>query len=112
MEASAITTALMTQIEQLPNVDIYCPAAIENYQMQEGEVILDLDNGSQIAANLLVAADGANSSVRDQFQFTTREWDYQQQAIVTTITTEQCNQQTAWQALYGNRPSSIITVKR
>ena len=46
--------------------------------MQEGEVILDLDNGSQIAANLLVAADGANSSVRDQFQFATREWDYQQ----------------------------------
>ena len=108
VEASVITTALMTQIEQLPNVDIYCPAAIENYQMQEGEVILDLDNGSQIAANLLVAADGANSSVRDQFQFTTREWDYQQQAIVTTITTEQCNQQTAWQRFMETGPLALL----
>ncbi len=108
VEASAITTALMAHIEQLPNVDIYCPAAIENYQMQEGEVILDLDNGSQIAGNLVVAADGANSAVRGQFQFATREWDYQQQAIVTTITTEQSNQQTAWQRFMNSGPLALL----
>ena len=108
VEASAITTALMAHIEQLPNVDIYCPAAIENYQMQEGEVILDLDNGLQIMGNLVVAADGANSSVRDQFQFATREWDYQQQAIVTTITTEQSNQQTAWQRFMETGPLALL----
>lgn len=108
VEASAITTALMAHIEQLPNVDIYCPAAIENYQMQEGEVILDLDNGLQIVGNLVVAADGANSSVRDQFQFATREWDYQQQAIVTTITTEQSNQQTAWQRFMETGPLALL----
>lgn len=108
VEASAITTALMAHIEQLPNVDLFCPAVIENYQMQESEMILDLDNGPQIAGNLIVAADGANSSVRDQFQFATREWGYQQQAIVTTITTEQSNQQTAWQRFMNTGPLALL----
>lgn len=108
VEASAITTALMAHIEQLPNVDFFCPAVIENYQMQESGVILDLDNGSEIAGNLIVAADGANSSVRDQFQFATREWDYRQQAIVTTITTEQSNQQTAWQRFMHTGPLALL----
>jgi 2-octaprenylphenol hydroxylase len=111
VEASAITSALMAQLKQLPNVDLYCPAAIENFQMQEHEVILHLDRGTAISTALLVAADGANSSVREHFQFITREWDYQQHAIVTTITTEQSHQQTAWQRFMTTGPLALLPLE-
>ena len=108
VEASAITTSLMTYIEGLPNVDIHCPTKVEHYQIEEDAVILRLNNQHSISASLLIAADGANSSVRQQFQFATREWDYQQQAIVTTITTEQPNQQTAWQRFMPTGPLALL----
>ena len=108
VEASAITSSLMTHVELLPNIDIYCPAVVNNYTAEEDSVILDLGTGARISANLLIAADGANSSVRQQFQFATREWDYQQQAIVTTITTERPNQQTAWQRFMSTGPLALL----
>jgi 2-octaprenylphenol hydroxylase len=108
VEASAITSSLMARVEPLPNIDIYCPASVEHYQLEEDAVILGLHNQNSISAALLIAADGANSSVRQQFQFATREWDYQQQAIVTTITTERPNQQTAWQRFMPTGPLALL----
>ena len=108
VEVSAINSSLMDRLQQLSNVDLYCPAVVNNYTAEEDSVILDLGSGARISANLLIAADGANSSVRQQFQFATRQWDYQQQAIVTTITTERPNQQTAWQRFMPTGPLALL----
>ena len=53
-------------------------------------------------------ADGAHSAVREHFQFATQQWDYGQQAIVTTITTEKPNQQTAWQRFMPSGPLAFL----
>lgn len=58
---------------------------------------LALDDGSQLSTRLLVAADGANSALRQQAGFRTREWDYEHQAIVTTVRTRDAHGQTARQ---------------
>ena len=63
-------------------------------------------------APLLVAADGANSAVRQQFDFPTREWDYGHSAIVTTVQTEQVNQQTAWQRFMPTGPLALLPLDK
>lgn len=108
VEVSAINASLIEKLQQLSNIDLYCPAAINNYNAEEDSVILDLDSGAHISTSLLIAADGANSSIRQQFQFATRHWDYQQQAIVTTIATERPNQQTAWQRFMPTGPLALL----
>lgn len=108
VEVSAINSSLMDRLQQLSNIDLYCPAVVNNYTAEEDSVILDLSSGAHISANLLIAADGANSSIRQQFQFATRQWDYGQQAIVTTITTQQSNQQTAWQRFMPSGPLALL----
>jgi len=108
VENSALTSSLMAQIEQLSAIDLYCPASVVTYAMQADAVTLSLDNHASISAPLLIAADGANSGIRQHFQFATKEWNYDQQAIVTTIATERPNQQTAWQRFMPTGPLALL----
>ena len=67
-----------------------------------------LDEGSQLEAGLVVAADGALSSIRRFAGFDTREWDYQHVATVTTVATELSHQQTAWQRFLPEGPLAFL----
>jgi 2-octaprenylphenol hydroxylase len=83
--------------------------------LAEGEVSsgtplyrLQLDDGSQLSAGLVVAADGALSSIRRLADVTTREWDYEHVATVATIETESSHQQTAWQRFMPEGPLAFL----
>lgn len=108
VENSALVSSLVEQLKQQPNIELYCPANIVDYQLQQDSITLTLDNHSVLSAQLLIAADGANSAVREHFQFATKQWDYGQHAIVTTITTENPNQLTAWQRFMPTGPLAFL----
>ncbi|MBS3803468.1 MAG: UbiH/UbiF/VisC/COQ6 family ubiquinone biosynthesis hydroxylase [Oleiphilaceae bacterium] len=69
---------------------------------------ITLDDGRRIRASLTVAADGANSRLRQWVGLPTREWDYQQQAIVCTVETAQPHQATAWQRFSPTGPLALL----
>jgi 2-octaprenyl-3-methyl-6-methoxy-1,4-benzoquinol hydroxylase/2-octaprenylphenol hydroxylase len=58
---------------------------------------LALDDGTSLRARLVVAADGADSALRDRLGIAVRERDYHQRAIVAHVATERAHQATAWQ---------------
>ena len=108
VENAVLVSTLTEHLQQQSNVEIFCPANIVDYQLQEDAIKLTLDNQSVLSAQLLIAADGANSAVRGHFQFATKQWDYRQHAIVTTITTENSNQLTAWQRFMPTGPLAFL----
>ena len=108
VENSALVSTLIDHLKQQSNIELYCPANIVDYQLQQDVITLTLDNHSVLSAQLLIAADGANSAVREHFQFATKQWDYGQHAIVTTITTENSNQLTAWQRFMPTGPLAFL----
>lgn len=108
VENAVLVSTLTEHLQQQSNVEIFCPANIVDYQLQEDAIKLTLDNQSVLSAQLLIAADGANSAVRGHFQFATKQWDYGQHAIVTTITTENSNQLTAWQRFMPTGPLAFL----
>ena len=108
VENSALVSTLIEHLKQQPNIELYCPANIVDYQLQQDAITLTLDNQSVLSAQLLIAADGANSAVREHFQFATKQWDYGQHAIVTTITSENPNQLTAWQRFMPTGPLAFL----
>ena len=108
VENSALVSTLIEHLKQQPNIELYYPANIVDYQLQQDVITLTLDNQSVLSAQLLIAADGANSAVREHFQFATKQWDYGQHAIVTTITTENPNQLTAWQRFMPTGPLAFL----
>ena len=97
VENAALVDSLMAEIAELDNIRLCCPAVVADYHRSEQGISVQLEDGTPLSAQLLLAADGANSAIRKHFDFATVEWDYGHSAIVTTITTELPNQQTAWQ---------------
>jgi ubiquinone biosynthesis UbiH/UbiF/VisC/COQ6 family hydroxylase len=63
-------------------------AACRNIEINEQFVCLTLDDGSKNSAKLLVAADGANSFVRNALNITTKVKKYDQTAIVANFSVE------------------------
>ena len=108
VENSALVSTLMEHIQHQPNIELFCPANIVDYRLQQNGITLTLDNHAELSAQLLIAADGADSMVREHFQFATKQWDYGQHAIVTTITTENSNQLTAWQRFMPTGPLALL----
>ena len=108
VENSALVSTLMEHIQHQPNIELFCPASIVDYRLQQNGITLTLDNHAELSAQLLIAADGADSMVREHFQFATKQWDYGQHAIVTTITTENSNQLTAWQRFMPTGPLALL----
>lgn len=58
---------------------------------------LQLDDGRQVAARLVVAADGAESPLRGMLGIATRERDYAQRALVAHVATARVHEYAAWQ---------------
>jgi 2-octaprenylphenol hydroxylase len=108
VENSALVSSLMEHIEQQPNIELFCPSTITDYSVGDDVLTISLNSGQTFTCQLLIAADGANSAVREYFQFATKQWDYQQKAIVTTIYAEQSNQQTAWQRFMPTGPLALL----
>lgn len=112
VENSLVVESLLAEIEDSNNIEFICPVTIASYSGSEQEVTLVLEDGCELSAALLVAADGGNSAIRQQFNFPTREWDYGHSAIVTTVETEQVNQQTAWQRFMPSGPLALLPLDK
>ena len=59
--------------------------AVEGFTHSPRTIDVALADGAMIAARLLVGADGARSSIREQAGMVTHGWNYDQSAIVTTV---------------------------
>lgn len=115
VENQSIVSALHQCLEGQKNVDTFfgqALAKITNIE-KDGATIhrLQLSDGGTLECSLLVAADGANSRVRNWLNVSTREWDYQHHAIVATIKTEKAHQHTAWQRFSESGPVAFLPLQ-
>ncbi|MCL1478252.1 MAG: UbiH/UbiF/VisC/COQ6 family ubiquinone biosynthesis hydroxylase [Marinobacter sp.] len=70
-----------------------------------------LEDGQQLRARLVVAADGAQSQLRQLVGLPTREWDYDQQAIVATVRSKQLHHYTARQSFSCTGPLALLPLQ-
>lgn len=111
VENSVIVQALRMRMAQHSHIGLLESVAVtelrsvsENNSWQQ----VTLSDGRQLTCELLIAADGAQSKVRTLANFDTREWDYGQQAIVTTVRTENPHEFTAWQRFMHTGPVAFL----
>lgn len=107
VENSVIVTALREQLLNYPQITLIQPAAVIGLHKNETTQIV-LSNGTILTTKLLIAADGAQSKVRELGDFSTREWDYGHTAIITTVQTEFPHQATAWQRFMHRGPLAFL----
>ncbi len=110
VENRVIQLALWNRISDFTNVTVLSGQSIEQmtsiesgYQLQLGEQTLE--------CKLLIGADGANSMVRTVANIGVTAWDYQQHAMLISITTEYSQQDITWQKFYPSGPRALLPLK-
>ncbi|MCX4188237.1 UbiH/UbiF/VisC/COQ6 family ubiquinone biosynthesis hydroxylase [Methylophaga sp. OBS4] len=86
------------------NIEIISPAKPLAYRPH----FLQLDNGLELDADLIVAADGAQSPLREWAGIHLQGWAYRQKGLVCTVTTEKPHHFTAWQRFLPEGPLAFL----
>ncbi|MEX2130053.1 MAG: UbiH/UbiF/VisC/COQ6 family ubiquinone biosynthesis hydroxylase [Pseudohongiellaceae bacterium] len=112
IENSVILQGLYAQLARATDVSVIVPAFVESLQQQESGMdtwtTVITESGEKYSCHLLLGADGGNSRIRELAGIRVREWDYEQQAIVTTVRTELGHQATAWQRFISTGPLAFL----
>jgi 2-octaprenylphenol hydroxylase len=108
VENRLLNAALMNRLRDSAGVKCYFANPVASLEKQSGGVALTLADGRVLRSPVVVAADGANSRIRDWAGFVTREWDYHHHAIVATIETAEAHQNTAWQRFQPEGPLAFL----
>ncbi|MGI2136770.1 FAD-dependent monooxygenase [Shewanella baltica] len=108
IENDAISYALAKRVGEFDNITHIENQRLERIAFGEREAWLTLANGDNVSAALVIAADGANSWVREQCKIPLTFWDYGHHAIVATIRTEMPHFATARQVFLQDGPLAFL----
>lgn len=103
----AIGQALWALLAETP-ARVVCPARVVALEGDESRRLVGLDSGEILPAALLVAADGAQSSVRSLLGLGARTDDYAQQAIVTAVRTRRSPAGCAYERFTPDGPIALL----
>lgn len=109
-----IGAALMARLAELPAITMFAPATAGEIEFGDSTVSLSVlqdgagESGARIRARLLVAADGARSSVRSQLNIESESFDYRQIAVIANIATERDLDGVAYERFTESGPLAVL----
>ena len=112
-EARLIGAALLAQLPTLSSVDLLCPARLEQVVIKPEAAYATVhffneDRTVEIRARLLVAADGAQSPVREQLGIAAVRWEYGQHAVIANITPTLPHENIAYERFTAAGPIALL----
>lgn len=108
VENRIIQSILLQQLNVLPNVTLLSSQQLESIQQSQTGVQLTTSSDQILEAELLIAADGRESTVRQLLNLPISGGSYKQTAIVANVTTEQSHENTAWQRFLTTGPLAFL----
>jgi len=111
-EARQVGAALLTKLPNLRGVELLCPARLETVVIEPEAACATIrlgDNDTvKLRTRLLVAADGAQSPVREQLGIAALRWDYGQQAVIANVTPTLPHQNVAYERFTQDGPVALL----
>ncbi|MDH4018208.1 MAG: 2-octaprenyl-6-methoxyphenyl hydroxylase [Xanthomonadales bacterium] len=111
VEARRFGAAVTSLLEKTGNIEVISPATVKNIEIGGPTASLSLESagGSEVLqARLVVAADGANSFIRDYLKIPTEKRDYGQTAVICNITPEIFHEGRAFECLTDTGPFAVL----
>ena len=102
IENEVIHSALWQRASQCNDVTLIAPAQLQQVAFGDNEAFITLQDGSMMSARLLIAADGANSWLRDKADIPITFWDYEHHALVANVRTDMPHDAIARQVFHGD----------
>ncbi len=111
VENRDIRRGLLAHARTLPGLTILAPARLAALERDRRRVRARLAYGGEIAAELVVAADGRNSPIRDEAGIAVAEWSYPQTGIVCTISHERPHRGVAHERFLPAGPLALLPMR-
>jgi 2-octaprenylphenol hydroxylase len=108
VENGVILAALYQRMQALDNIELLCPTTPRRLTKALDGYLFTLEQGQTLQTDLIVAADGARSWVRQAAGIEAHIEDYHQTAVVTNVKTAQHHQNTAWQVFLPTGPLAFL----
>ena len=103
-----IQTALHTALSNMDTIKWYRPVQSVLLEKHDDAVVLGLDDGRRLRSRLVVAADGANSTIRELAGINLESHDYRQSALVCVVQTERPHENIARQRFLAHGPLAFL----
>ncbi len=110
-EASVIGRALATDLAELPNVELICPATLTDVKIDDEQARVTVEQGGvlrDLTARLVVAADGGRSTVRELLGAKTFKLGYGQTAVIANVVTERGHGGIAYERFTESGPLALL----
>src|SRR5678815_3742583 len=107
----AIGAALWRRLED-SSVRILAPAKVRGMQLVDGRQRIECELGAQgkasVEAKLAIAADGAQSALREAAGIGAQTWNYDQTALVTNVLTQRFHDHVAYERFTPSGPLALL----
>lgn len=103
--------ALFDLAQKHKNITLHCPATLQDYTIQNGQCVIQLDNGIKITSPLLIGADGRKSTVRSMAGIKTDERAYGQSAMTFIINHSRNHENIATEFHYPSGPLALVPLQ-
>ena len=111
VEARRFGVAVTGALERTGNIGLVSPASVREIEIGGAQTRLQLETQEgelELEARLVVAADGANSFIRNRLNIPTQKRDYGQTAVICNITPEIAHAGRAFECLTGTGPFAVL----
>jgi 2-octaprenyl-6-methoxyphenol hydroxylase len=88
------------------------PNSIVELEQQQNHISVGLQDGEQLTARLLVAADGGNSTVRRLLNISGEQIHFNQSAIIANVATSQPHQGKAYERFTDEGPLALLPMSK
>jgi len=109
-----IGAALWEGLSRTPSVHVIAPAMVVAAELQHDARVLQIERGGRMTtlrARLVVAADGAGSLLREQAGVGAQRVEYQQTAIIATVTTQRFHDHVAYERFTPGGPIAVLPLQ-
>ena len=109
LENRVLQLALWQQMQQHDNLTLFCPDKLRQLKHNADQSwSLELVSGQQLFTRLVVAADGANSLVRQQAGIGIDGWQYRQNCMLINVETQSQDLDVTWQQFFPSGPRAFL----
>jgi 2-octaprenyl-6-methoxyphenol hydroxylase len=108
---SVLRIKINTAILNDKHITLISPATVENISINNDTTVLSLNNGIEVNSDLIIGADGKNSSIRNKSNINTIGWEYNQTAIITNIKHDLSHNNIAHERFLKSGPLAILPLK-
>ncbi|VFP88674.1 FAD-dependent monooxygenase [Candidatus Erwinia haradaeae] len=102
IENKKVHDFLWQYVKNLHNMTIITSEKVIKVSLKDKKALIFLKKNTVISTNLIIAADGADSSLRQHIKIPLLSWNYKHNALISNIRTEIPHQKTAYQIFHNN----------